>query len=242
MTDNKITYSDAIEKVMLSNGYFAPLKLIYKEIHKYKNFENIKGKTPHLTIQERVQRDSRFTRIGLGVYALTQYLDYMPDEFIPRTKEEQKISLHSNIQGMLLELGNFKTEVDNTYTFDKNRVFKGKSLGSLATLKEPPEFTYTNIIRDSVRFVDVIWFNKRGFPTKIFEVEHSTDFRDAFVKFLELQDFMVEFYCVSAENRKNKFDKEINKVAFNSILNRVKFINYEQIENDYNNTLLNNYL
>jgi hypothetical protein len=30
------TFSDAIEKVMISNGYYAPLSLIYKEFEKYR--------------------------------------------------------------------------------------------------------------------------------------------------------------------------------------------------------------
>ena len=52
-----MTYSEAIEQVMLHNGYFAPLKLIYREIWNYKDKTEITGKTPDMTIQERVQRD-----------------------------------------------------------------------------------------------------------------------------------------------------------------------------------------
>jgi hypothetical protein len=32
----EVTFSDAIEQVMLSNGYYAPLSLIYKEFEKYR--------------------------------------------------------------------------------------------------------------------------------------------------------------------------------------------------------------
>lgn len=48
-----LTYSEAIEQVMLHNDYVAPLKLIYKEIWNYKDKSKIKGKTPDMTIQER---------------------------------------------------------------------------------------------------------------------------------------------------------------------------------------------
>lgn len=78
METSDLSYSDAIEQVMLHNGYFAPLKFIYKEIWKYKDKSKIIGKTPENSIQERVQRDSRFTRIASGVYALTAYLDKLP--------------------------------------------------------------------------------------------------------------------------------------------------------------------
>jgi hypothetical protein len=67
-----ITYSEAIEMVMNDNGGFAPLKYIYENIEKYRKKT---GKTPDNTIQERVQRDDRFTRIALGVYGLTEFLE-----------------------------------------------------------------------------------------------------------------------------------------------------------------------
>lgn len=66
-----MTYSEAIEKVMVDNGGFASLQFIYKNIEKYRKKT---GLTPDNTIQERVQRDSRFTRIGFGVYALTKFI------------------------------------------------------------------------------------------------------------------------------------------------------------------------
>lgn len=75
-----LTYSEAIEQVMLRNGYFAPLKLLYKEIWNHKDKSKIVGKTPDFTIQERVQRDPRFTRIAKGVYALTEFLEQVERE------------------------------------------------------------------------------------------------------------------------------------------------------------------
>jgi hypothetical protein len=47
------------------------LCLIYQNIEKYREKT---GLTPDNSIQERVQRDDRFTRIGLGVYALTNFI------------------------------------------------------------------------------------------------------------------------------------------------------------------------
>lgn len=78
-TRDDLTYSEAIEQVMLANGNFAPLKLLYAEVWKYKDRSKITGKTPDNTIQERVQRDPRFTRIAKGVYALTKFLNEVED-------------------------------------------------------------------------------------------------------------------------------------------------------------------
>lgn len=237
-----MTYSEAIEQVMLKNGYFAPLKLIYKEIWNYKDKSEIVGKTPDMTIQERVQRDKRFTRIGLGVYALTDYIDRLPKTEIPKTKQAEKERKHARIQGMLLEIGNHQKDISDTYTNDKKWIFENKTLGSLATIQKVPLFTFQNIIDDSISFVDVIWFNQRQFPQVIFEVEHSTDFRDAFIKFMELQDFQTRFYCVSDIGRREKFEKEKSKAAFSAINNRVNFLTYEQVENDYEKAIKQNFI
>ncbi|MCD6455989.1 MAG: hypothetical protein J7K81_04275 [Methanophagales archaeon] len=143
----QLTYSEAIEKVMLKNNYFAPLKKIYKEIEKYRP---LTGETPYCTIQERVQRDTRFTRIGLGVYALTEYLDELPTiTKPPKTKKQKEERLHAKIQGMLLEIGNNRNDVEETYTNDKKWIFQNKTLGNLSTLQVIPQFTYENIINQA---------------------------------------------------------------------------------------------
>ena len=237
---NKITYSDAIEQVMLKNGYIAPLKLIYKEIWNFKDISAVKGKTPEATIQAYVQRDKRFTKIGLGVYALKDKIHLLQKQEVPKTKTEKIISRHAEIQGMLLEIGNARFEVKETYTNDKNFIFQNKTLGSLATIQNVPMFTYEKIIKKSIIYADVIWFQgeeDRLFPSHIFEVENSTDFRSAFLKFLEMQYFVIDFICVSPFERKTKFDTEIDRIAFRPIRDRIRFLSYEEIENDYNVSL-----
>ena len=76
MCKENLTYSKAIEMVMNNNGGFASLKYIYDNIEKYRKKT---AKTPANTIQERVQRDNRFTRIAVGVYALTEFLKKIED-------------------------------------------------------------------------------------------------------------------------------------------------------------------
>ncbi len=229
--NEEATFSEAIEQVMMHNGYYAPLKLIYKEFEKYRKFS---GLTPLNTIQERVQRDKRFTRIGFGVYALTSYLDKLPQIITPKTTDEKRNQRHSAIQGMIIEIGNM--EGFDTYTPDRSKVFANKELGNIATIKDFPPFTYDKIIR-SVKFVDVAWFNERGFPEKIFEVEDSTDFRGSLVKFAELQDFNTSFNLVASAERKTKYDREVFKTAFTNIISRCRFVNYSDVEELYDASL-----
>ncbi len=230
--NHRTTFSDAIESVMLKNGYFAPLSLIYREFEKYRTKT---GKTPDKTIQERVQRDPRFTRIGFGVYGLTEYLNRLPRVIEPQEKRQKQEYAHTRIQGMLLEMGEMRRFA--TYTNDKSKVFDGKKLGLIASLSSCPPFTFANIISQSVSYFDVIWFNVRGFPKFIFEVEDSTDFRSAFVKFNELQDFNTNFVVVAPDGRRKKFDTEAGKRAFEAVAPRCRFETYENIETKYQTAL-----
>lgn len=75
-----LSYSNAIEQIMLHNGYYAPLKLLYKEIWNYKDKSKITWRTPDNTIQGVVQTDPRFTRIAKWVYALTVFIETLEKE------------------------------------------------------------------------------------------------------------------------------------------------------------------
>ena len=227
MPNHQVTFSQAIEQIILDNGYLASLQHIYKVFPKYRA---LTGKTPLKTIQERVQRDPKFTRIGLGIYALTEYLDKLPTSPKPRSKEQEKEQIHYSIQGMLLEIGNMKGF--DTYSPNKNAIFDNKPLTQVMTLSEFPNFTYPNIIQ-SVRFIDVLWFNERGFPKFAFEVEITPQFRSALIKFSELSDFGTTFYLVAKTENQSKYQREISRLIFREIKERCLFKTCEQVKSMY---------
>ncbi len=227
MPNRKMTFSQAIEQIILGNGYLASLQHIYKEFPKYRA---LTGKTPFKTIQERVQRDPRFTRIGLGIYALTEYLDKLPTSPSPQSKEQEKEQTHYSIQGMLLEIGN--TEGFDTYSPNKNAIFDNKPLMQIMTISEFPNFTYPNIIQ-SVRFIDVLWFNARGFPAFAFEVEITPQFRNSLLKFSELSDFNTVFYLIAEAENQNKYQREISRAVFREIKGSSLFKTCDQVRDMY---------
>lgn len=227
MSNREMTFSQAIEQIILDNGYLASLQHIYKEFPKYRA---LTGKTPLKTIQERVQRDPRFTRIGLGMYALTNYLDKLPTSPKPQSKEQEKEQTHYSIQGMLLEIGNM--EGFDTYSPNKNAIFENKPLLQIMTLSEFPNFTYSNVVQ-SVRFIDVLWFNDRGFPKFTFEVEITPQFRNSLLKFTELRDFYTTFYVIAEAENQDKYDREISRSVFREIKRRCLFKTCAQVRDMY---------
>lgn len=232
----ELTWSEAIECAIIQSGYIATLKQIYQIAPTLKEFD---GLTPNRTINERVQRDSRFVKIKPGLYALKQYLDNLPDELNPKVNkskiDEDKIT-HSYVQGMLLEVGN--SHGFKTFAPDKGSKFITQNLSDVMTLHEIPKFTFENILQ-STRYIDVIWFNERNFPNSIFEIENSTNFRNSLVKFVELQDFTTSMYLIAPNEASKvaKYNQEIEKAAFSAIKDRVKFFNYDKVIGLYNSQI-----
>ena len=233
----EVSFVVAIEQIMRDNGGYAPLKLIYAKLPQYKDLSKLKGGTPFDTAREKVQRNKRFKRIGLGVYALAEVVSQLPIAPIPETPKQKKGHRHAEIQGMLLEIGNDRNDIKGTYTADPGYLFGRMELGKIATMKELPSFTYEAMLKNTVRYVDVAWFNERGFPDTLFEVEHSTDFRDALLRFGELQDFRTRFCCVAERAREKKFQQELSLSSFGPIRDRCEFRSYEDVEYDYQTAL-----
>ena len=236
MKQNTRIFQTIIERIMRDNNGHASLNLLYRKFPEYADMSVIKGKTPFASLRRELQRRDMFKRIGLGVYALQDA--ELPTAPAANTQKEKTAKRHSDIQGMLLEIGNSPQtpECVDTYTPDRGGIFNNMRLGSIATIDKMPPFTYDRVV-DTVRYADVVWFNERGFPASVFEVEHSTDFRDALLKFCELQDFRARFCCIANEERRHKFEREIHKPAFAAIKERCQFRTYEDVENDYETAL-----
>lgn len=138
--DKDLTYSEAIEQVMLNNGFYAPLKLLYKQIWNYKDKSKIVGKTPDMTIQERVQRDQRFTRIGKGVYALTDFLEKVEKEDLGFFTVNEKEEI------IFKEKTDIKTKVfEETEKVVQQKVRQGQSYFRNTLLKEMKRCPITGI-------------------------------------------------------------------------------------------------
>lgn len=126
----------------------------------------------------------------------------------PRVKEETKNtveeSLHSVIQGRLLEIGNIRGF--HTYCPDKSKRFNERKLEEIATLKTCPDLQFSDY--NLLRQIDVIWFVNRGsnlVPEYAFEVELSTGVWSGFGRMATLLDYKnVGFYVISNDKRKYK--------------------------------------
>ncbi len=218
---------EAVIEVMKSNGGYSTLGNLYQEVFK---IENVKWgtKTPFASIRRIVQNDRFFFKIKPGLWALKSEKEKVLNLFEIQKKKinADKEFNHSYYQGLLLEIGKlrkFDTYVPNQ---DKNKKYLQKPLKDYATLDQFYSFTYDQIV-NRASTIDVSWFNERKFPQAFFEIEYSTDFKNSLLKFLELQDFNVDFRIVSDKKNERRFHTTMTFTAFKNIEHRVKFLSYD---------------
>ncbi|GAB6283428.1 MAG: hypothetical protein STSR0008_21950 [Ignavibacterium sp.] len=227
---------ESVIKALEEKGGFATLAQLYQTVE----VDKWKTKTPFASIRRIVQDDRFFFKIKPGLWALNSYKEKL-SQTMPigqsKSKEETEIFNHSYFQGLLVEIGNlkgFQTFIPNQ---DKNKKFLTNTLGDYTTLKSIYNFTYDNIV-DRAKTIDVIWFNDRKFPYSFFEIEHSTDFQNSFLKMLDLKYFYAKFNIVADSKRFKEFEKKISYSTFDELKNRVNFISYEKLSEYHSKSFL----
>lgn len=228
-----MTKVESIQKVMEDNQGTASLETIYKNIEKYyptAKLSNTWKAGIRGVLYREIRNNRRFKKIGLSIYALKEYVEEQ------KPKTEDVVRMHSYIEGICLEIGNFKKF--ETYTADPSAVYRDNlNLNDFSTMDTIPQFSYDEIVQDAKR-MDVIWFNKKGlyFPQKIFEVVDSIGtLSSAFNRCLQLKNFRTEFFIVAPEKHRTKFNQIMKLETYRESNNRFKFINYDEIVDLYEN-------
>ena len=221
---------EVVHLAMAQSGGFATLGHLYHVVTKMPEWQS-NSLTPFASIRRIVQETPGIFRIRPGLWGLEAQRDALglqlalPQYAAPEKVEEYS---HSYYQGLLVEIGNLKRYETFVPAQDKNKPFLTRKLFEVATLPQPYDFTFSEIM-GRAKTVDVSWFNARRFPQALFEVEHSTDIYNSLLKYVEFQDFRVEFWIVADEARRGEFEKKVSTTAFEPIRSTVKFLNYDML-------------
>ena len=215
---------EAVVEAMRANGGYATLGHLYKEALKIPGVK-WETKTPFKSINRIVQDPKYFFRIRPGLWALLEAKNKLPADLTKRPKPQSE---HSYYQGLLVELGNLRKQETFVPKQDRGKAFLGKPLGSMVTLEDIYPFTYSDIVDCAAR-VDVVWFNKRKFPSEFIEVENTTDMRGAFLRFVMLEAFNSTFRVVAPAARKSEFASKLAHPSFESIVKQTKFTSFDVV-------------
>lgn len=142
---------------------------------------------------------------------------------------DDDISLtHSDIQAKLILIGSYLNY--RTYTPDKSKQSIYGTLGDLCSEKELPKDSIPKLSVDTVRFIDVIWFDEEGYPVYAFEVEHTTDITKGLLRLYQIHKLRIKLYIIAEEENKTKFEKELQKSPFSKIKHEYVFKNYQELD------------
>ena len=144
---------------------------------------------------------------------------------VPLAKN-MSISNHRGAECHLLDMGRKLGFI--TYTADQSKVFNNQRLGDVAILKEIPPFAGERDI-GSAREIDVIWFGEDENPKYCFEVEQSMDIVRSLNRLAQLQHLHVKFFIVAPEERRSKFEAEMEKYPYRRMRDRYGFISYDEL-------------
>ncbi len=145
---------------------------------------------------------------------------------IKNTAEE---SLHSILQGRLLEIGNIRGF--KTFCPDKSKKFNQKRLDEISTLSQCPKLEFSNY--NVLKNIDVIWFTEKNnhfIPEYAFEVELSTGTWSGVGRLATLLDYRhVNMFVIS--NNIKKYEQVM--FSFSDYKKRYKHITNDAISDLY---------
>ena len=140
---------------------------------------------------------------------------------------------HTDIEGILLEIGNMLGY--KTYTPDKSkRNTAGKMLKDICTLDHVPTDYIPPRVLNTVKQIDVIWFDKNMLPKYCFEVEHTTGLTKGLQRLYQIRLLNPNFFIIAPKKVINKFKIEIKKDPYYEIEDRFIFRSYEELIRLYN--------
>lgn len=135
---------------------------------------------------------------------------------------------HSDIQAKLILIGSYLGL--RTYTPDKSKNSVYGILGELCSENEIPDGAIPKMHLDTVRYIDVIWFDDEGFPTHGFEVEHSTDITKGLLRLFQVHKLRIKMFIIAEEEQRRKFKREVQKTPFHKIKEEYIFKNYDELD------------
>ncbi len=145
---------------------------------------------------------------------------------------ENKISTHEGAEYYLIRLGNLLGY--KTYTADPSKDFEGTKLGEIVLLDTIPD-SIGERDKKSVREIDIIWFSYDDAPKVCIEVENTTDVSRGLLRLYQLKQFYSSFVIVAPDDKRTKFQIEVNKAPYREVKERYKFLSYSELLELYKN-------
>jgi len=182
------------------NTLIIPAQLLFANLSRISHDRNGEYKI-NVDSELNIVLKGRGNRIDCADFVNSWELLLTPFE-TPEVKNTAEESLHSVLQGRLIEIGNMRGF--QTYCPDLSKKFNNKALSEIISLRQCPELQFSdyNVLRN----IDVLWFREKGvnfIPEYAFEVELSTGTWSGVGRLATLIDYSnVKLYIISNDLRR----------------------------------------
>lgn len=126
-------------------------------------------------------------------------------------------SPHTEIQWLLLKLGNDMGLDVWVARNDRNKSHKGNLFSELPRIKEELPLQFDEVTNQTIELIDVLWLQGNAI-TAAFEIESTTSIYSGLLRMSDLVSMQpninIPLYIVAPDERREKVIKEVNRPTF----------------------------
>ncbi len=164
----------------------------------------LKAKTGVVTVPEDENGTDDNTRVGAKVGANTQ----------------REPTVHTEIQWLLLKLGNEMGLDVWVARNDRNREYDGHRFDILSRLRKELPHQFDDATNRTIELIDVLWLQGNAIVAA-FEIESTTSIYSGLLRMSDLvtmqPNLKIPLYLVAPDERRNKVIEEINRPTFSRL-------------------------
>lgn len=138
-------------------------------------------------------------------------------ESLPEPDSIPKDSAHSEIQWLLLKLGNDMGLDVWVARNDRSRAYQGKNFSDLPRLKTELPLKFDPVTNRTIELIDVLWLRSNAIVAA-FEIESTTSIYSGLLRMADLialqPNLNIPLYIVAPDDRREKVISEINRPTF----------------------------
>jgi hypothetical protein len=186
------------------------------------------GKETSILDVEQIKRKVRTYKSGKNGISVT-IPDAQDEVENDEPNEATEVSMHTEIQWLLLKLGqDMGLEVWIAHN-DKNKAFNGFRFSDQPKLLKKLPHRFDEATQKTVELIDVLWVKGQAIIAA-FEIENSTAIYSGLLRLSDLTamqpDLTTPLYIVAPDERQHKVISEINRPTFSKATNLAERCNY----------------
>jgi predicted RNA-binding protein len=185
------------------------------------------GETVTKSIQEAVKNPikrpfnpAKLKRKPIGLKTKKGTIVTIPDEEEEHIIKSVDSTPHTEIQWLLLKLGNDMGLDVWVARNDRNKSYKGNVFSELSRIKTELPLQFDDITNRTIELIDVLWLNGNAIVAA-FEIESTTSIYSGLLRMSDLismqPNLNIPLYIVAPDERRDKVVNEVNRPTFSRL-------------------------